>query len=108
MISHRNHGNHRGHDAAPVRPPECYQLSHADFAEDAEIFYQQNLNANLDTNTQKTHTQACAASRMGNASEVMRDSAKVCGVCVRQNKTVESRGIVLIVKFVKSVRFVVK
>ena len=42
---------------------------------------------------------------MGNASEVMRDSAKVCGVCVRQNKTVESCGIVLIVKFV---RFVVK
>ena len=44
---------------------------------------------------------------MGNASEVMRDSAKVCGVCVRQ-KTVESCGIGLIVLFVKSVRFVVK
>ena len=36
LISHRNHRNHGKHDAAPVRPPEWYQLSHADFAEDAD------------------------------------------------------------------------
>ena len=42
----------------------------------------------LDTNTQNTHTQACAGHPDGTREFTMRGSAKVCGVCVRQKNGV--------------------
>ena len=59
-----------------------FSWSHADYAEDAEIFYQQNLDANLDTNSQNTHTQACASHPDGTREFTMRPISVISVISV--------------------------
>ena len=65
------------HDAAPVRPPGCYQINLTQTSQKTQTIRTLQYNQrDLDKNSQNTHTQACAAIRMGNASEVSWDSPK--------------------------------